>query len=250
MNSTAAILDQNGVDVTSSFKIMIYHQPPNISSDPAKNLNDRDLTQFARLINACPAEETFIESHCAPGGDENGTLQRYRYTCRRVVDHYHAITGVFAGRRPAYRTREDNCDLEEICVDGLVTRTTAACVKHWVFDDYMVDKDGQLRGMLDGQIFNMKHLDGSGIESLDGAYSVMSLNDNSTSMTVDSLEIDAGVQVENGNVWKKRCRNCADLETDEFGPKVNSLRVEAKLLATAELAVGGVLWLALSTIAG
>ena len=242
VNALARVKNHNGADVSSSFKVMVYQQKApstqisNITEQ--NNLNDRQVgTDIVRPINTCPSNETFIESKCTPQDDKESSLQAYSYTCRKVVEHWSVMTGEYLGRRPAYRTRQGHCEPIEMCVDGFAPNSIASCVHTSLFDDYMIDKDGQIKGMLSGKIFDVET-----------AYAVVSKMDKSTPMGVDSLRIGAWMEssvLAKGSVQSKKCRNCVELETDKLRPDTDSLKVEATLLSTG--AVAGILWLALSS---
>ena len=110
----------------------------------------------------------------------------------------------------------------------------ASCVQKWAFDEYTLDGDGQVRGMLEAAIFNVKR-----------TYAVMSKVDTRTPFEVDTYDIDAwvhGSRIEAGALQSKKCRDCMDLVTDAFEPKTDALKIEAILLTTG--AAAGILWLA------
>ena len=238
MNASALIRDSRGADITSSFQVKVYRQAPrttisNITEE--NNLSNRQTMQVLRLIDSCYGNETFIESHCTPNNDDEATMQAYVYTCRKTVDHWSAGTGQYLGRLPAYRTRQGSCEPMELCMDGFGDKQMASCVHTSIFDDYMMDKDGMVKGMLNGEIFDVAK-----------AWAAMSKSDKKTPLKSKTLGIGAWNSASRGgkgNVQSKKCRNCADLETDVLRPDTDSLRLEATLMSTS--AIGGILWLAL-----
>ena len=240
INASALIRNRQGVDITSSFQVKVYNQAsrPRISnSTEENNLNNRQtqtLTQVIRLINECYSNETFVESHCTPDEDEDAALGAYVYTCRKVVEHWRA-TGEYMGFAPAYQSRHGRCEPNEVCVEGFGTQQIASCVHTSLFDDYTIDKNGRIRGMLNGEVFDVAK-----------AWAVISKTDQSTAMTSKRMGIatwNSAALGGRGTVQSKRCRNCADLETDVLAPDMDSLRLEATLMSTG--AVAGILWLAM-----
>ena len=189
------------------------------------------------MIDSCPGNETFIESHCTPRDNEEASLQAYGFTCRQIVNHWRAITGEYLGMVPAYRTRNGHCKPMEVCVDGFASKRIASCVHNSLFDDYMIDKDGNIKGMLSGEIFDVSK-----------AYAVLSKKDLSTPMETDSMGIGSWVassSLAKGSVQTKTCRDCVELETDTLQPTPDSFKLEATLLSTGAMA--GILWLFLAS---
>ena len=246
INATTKILDHNGVDISSYFKVMVFRQPAHQDSPSdatvnksVNNLNERipTTTQFAQLVNACPPNETIVSSHCDPESGGERAMQKYIYTCRRTELTYDELTGNVNGQRPVYRIRHGFCQDDEICVTGHEPSLMACCVKTWIFDDYHIDKNGILQPMLGGAIFSLDNL---------LVYAAVSKEDASTSVEMSSMNVDTWNNQEiadDGIVQSKRCRNCMELRTDVLEPGTNSLKVQATLLTTG--AAAGILWLGL-----
>ena len=238
VSASAQIKTANGVDITSSFQIKVFHQNAttritNQTGD--SNFNDRrglTIANAVRIMNECPSNETFVESHCTPQ-DLKAPLQAFEYSCSKTVNYWHALTNQYMGQRPAVRTRKARCSKEELCVDGFGTRRIASCVHNELFSDFTSDKNGQVRGMTNGEVFDAKKM-----------YTVMALQDQSVAIKARKLGIDvSGGQGKGGTTQSKNCVNCVDLETDLLEPGMDSLKIEATLMSTG--AVAGVLWLAL-----
>ena len=234
------IRDHNGVDISSSFPVKVYYHSPStqtINKTEENNLVDRQVsTSVISVIDSCYENETFIESHCTPQDDQESPLQAYSYTCRGMIHHWHSITNQYMGRRPVYRTRSGHCEPAHVCVDGFGTKQIASCVHTSLFDDYMIDKDGNVKGMLAGEIFDVVK-----------AFAVLSSQDKNTLIGTDSMSIDAWhntAALAKGAVQTAKCRDCADLETGLLQPNTDSLKVQATLMSTS--AVAGIVWLALS----
>ena len=224
---------------------MVYRQPmqSELPDAPAVNestneLNERTQrtgTQFANLVNACPPNQTFVSSHCAPEEGGDYSMQRYKYTCRSLA----AINEIMYGMRPVYHIRTGHCQDDEICVTGRAPRLMASCVKAWLFDDYHIDKDGKVQPMLNGEIFSLDKLT---------IYAAVSEEDASTAVEVSSMNVNAWnrqERVDNGTVQAKKCRGCSELQTDVLEPKTDSLKVEATLMTAGAMA--GIVWLSLMT---
>ena len=189
------------------------------------------MTKFAQLVNACPPNETFVNSHCDPESGGEHSMQKYIYTCRQTELTYSAITGMVIGSRPVYRIRDGRCGPLEICITNKMPRLVASCVDSGLFDEFTLGKDGIFRPMLGGVTFNLEGLQ---------LYSSVSESDEGTSVEVDKLTVQA--LAGNENVQTKKCRDCTDLEMDVFGPKTDSLKIEAQLLTTGA-AAASILWL-------
>ena len=242
LNASALIRTRNGVDITSSFQVKVYNQAPkpqitNLTED--NDLNDRGMaaSEVVRLIMECYGNETFIESHCTPNDDEDAVLGAYVYTCRKIVDHWRATTGEYLGQIPAYQTRSGRCEPNEICVDGFGDKQIASCVHSSLFDDYTIDKDGMIKGMLQGEVFDV-------------AKAWAAVTDKAQTKTLSSKRLGIGAWNSasmngRGRVKRKGCRECVELETDVLPPDVDSLRVESTLMSTG--AIAGILWLALGS---
>lgn len=70
-------------------------------------------------------------------------------------------------------------------------------------------------------------------------YTAVSEEDQCTPLPLDKLNVAA--LAGNTNVQNKTCVDCVDMSTDRFGPKTDSLKVQATLLTTGAMA--GILWL-------
>ena len=116
-------------------------------------------------------------------------------------------------------------------MDGFAGRQIASCVHHTLFDDFMADKNGQVRGLKDGEIFNPTKM-----------YAVMAQHDESVALKARKMGIITWDSSSgSGAKQEKNCVNCADVETDLLQPGVDSLKVEATLMSTG--AIAGVLFL-------
>jgi len=241
INAFAHITDRNGVDISSSFKVKVFHKTPNTQTSNVtggSKLHGRQAFEVVRMVDQCHGDdETFIESHCTPDDEEEGSLSSFAYTCRRTVAHFRGITGEYLGRRPAYRTRKGQCDSSELCVDGFGSRTIASCVHAGLFDDFTLDKNGRIKGMVNGEVFDVSK-----------AHAALTGSDQFTPLETKAMDIGAWINsasLAKDSVQTKKCRNCVELGTDMLQPAPDSLKVEATLLTAG--AVAGVLWLVLSS---
>ena len=243
-NTSALIRDSNGVDITSTFQVKIYNPPPphSITNISDKNqLNTRQpingMTQVVKVINRCPNENhTFVESHCTPHENTDMPFQAFVYTCRKIVDHW-GMSGNYMGQIPAYQSFHDVCQPSELCVDGFGDKQVASCVHTALFDDYMIDKDGIVKGMLHGEIFDVGK-----------AWAVIMSKDKMAPLKAKKLGMDTWSSREDlmkPGRQRKSCAYCAELETDQLQPNVDSLRLEATLMSAGTIAAGGILWLAM-----
>ena len=219
INATATVFDHNGNDITSSFIVMVYHQP---STTPYITGTGNELE------NPCPAGEMFINSHCDPEAGGDNAMQKYIYTCRRIESTYSAVTGMATGTRPVFHIKHGDCNPFEVCITTRRPRLLATCVDS--FDEYTIKNDGVIRPKLAGATFNLEEMT---------MYAAVSEDDRSTPLPLDKLNVAA--LAENINVQNKTCIDCVDMSTDTFGPKTDSLKVEATLLTTSAMA--GILWL-------
>lgn len=124
-----------------------------------------------------------------------------------------------------------------MCVDGFGPEQIASCVYTGLFDDFLIDKDGNIKGMMHGEVFDVAK-----------AHAILSKSDKKTLIETESMSVEAwgdSVALAKGAVQTKTCRHCADLETDVLPLNTDSLRVEATLMSTG--AIAGIIWLALST---
>ena len=231
------VRDHNGVDITSSIKIMVNHRSrAQLLTNSTENDLDKRQGQWGRLINTCPREFTFIESHCTP---IDGSMQRYVFTCRWNNPQPSTTIGAQGVGRPMYRLRAGHCEDSEICQDVRTDNpliVTASCVLADAFEEWTVTKDGRLKPMVNGAIF----------DPVISMYGVMSQISTNKSLEMDTFEIDtwAGqVDAIGGQMQTKKCRDCTEIRTDPLAPGTDSLKVQATLLTAG--AVAGVLWLTL-----
>ena len=237
INASAIIRDHNGVDITSSIKIMVNHRSQaQLLTNSTENGFDKRQGRWGRLINSCPKGQTFIESHCTPVG---GSLQRYVYTCRGNIPQPSATTGVQGGVHGILRLRAGYCEDLEICQDVRTENpaiVTASCVQTELFDEWTTTKDGKLRPMIDGAIF----------DPVISMYGVMSKVNTHKSIELDTFQVDTWAgqgDAAGGQTQIKKCRDCNEIQTDVLAPGTDSLKVEATLLTAGAMA--GVLWLTL-----
>ncbi len=241
--TTALIRDSNGVDITSSFRIKVYNPPlvkhiTNMSTENKLNNRQTGLrtTSVVKVISECPGvNQTFLESHCTPHENEETPFQAFAYTCSKMVEHWR-MTGEYLGLAPVHQTTHDTCQPDELCVDGFGEKQVASCVHTALFDDYMIDKDGTVKGMLSGEIFDVAK-----------AWAVIMKKDpinapqKARKLGIESW--NSATLARNRKSQRKTCVNCAEVETDLLQPDVDSLRLEATLMSAG--AVGGILWLAM-----
>ena len=224
----ATITDHDGQDITSSFQIMLYHEPP----IPAiGNLTSRQAT-LSRPINHC-AYGVFRESFCTPQNNISHSLQSYRIIC----DYVYYVTGRFVPDQAVGLTQRDgHCEDDEICVPGLgpaISRTgrrMASCVKKFYFIKYLNRGDNGQRS------FN-----------LSGMYASMMVSnmDGTVPEEVDMFDTEAGAE-SSGPVQSEKCRDCMALTTHPFAVRTEDLKAEVRMLRTGMIA--GILWLAILSV--
>ena len=164
-------------------------------------------------------------------------MQQYVYNCKRTETTFNEITGEVTGSRPVFRLRNGRCEDDELCVQINSPNVMAACVKTWLFDDFQIDKDGTVKGMLGGSVFSLDDMH---------LYAAVSKSDATTAMELSKLEIDASntpEPIEKAAPQRFRCRNCVDLNTGTLKANTNELKVQATLLTSGAMA--GILWLGL-----
>ena len=213
---------------------MVNHQSQaQLLTNSTENDLDKRQGQWGRLINTCPEDLTFIESHCTP---VDGSMQRYVLTCRTAAPQPSVTSG--AQRvAPMYRFRAGYCEELEICQDVRTDEpalVTASCVRTEIFQEWTITKDGRLRPMIDGQIF----------DPVISMYGIMSQMTTNKPIELDKFEINTWAghgSAIGGQTQTKKCRDCTEIQTDMLGPGTDSLRVEATLLTAG--AAASVLWL-------
>ena len=235
----ATVLDHTGHDLTSSFRVMLYH--PQAALDLNHSLSGRSAPR-SRPLTECPTG-IFHESFCTPENNKAGSLQSYRIICHVVVPMTYTagdtanalLTGFIPDQTVKSRPRNGHCAENEICVPGRGAATSrsgrlvASCVSTQLFVEYASwDNQGQQGLDLGGMSASM----------------VLSQLDGSTPKEVDAFQIDGAANTGN-HLQKKSCRDCMELTSGEFGSGTESLDVEATLLTTGALA--GLLWLAITS---
>ena len=253
VNISTTIRNHQGVDISSSFEVRIYRlsledavskahntkHPPHNTTNDLNSRTERPKTQFAQLVNACPPNETLVSSHCDQEAGGDFAMQKYVYNCQRTETVYDDLTGEATGTRPLFRIRDGHCADDEMCVQIEQPALMAACVKVWLFDDFSIDKNGMVRGMLGGSTFNLENMH---------LYATVSGDDKTTPLGMSNFEIDGstssktGAEGSAGEVQRFRCRNCVDLNAGAFQADTNALKVQATL---ASVATTGILWLGL-----
>lgn len=157
---------------------------------------------------------------------------------------YHPYTGEFLYSRPVPVRRSGHCWFDEVCINGFgpgnelvnsIGLKIANCVNRRSFEllkapiGLELDKQSMARSF-EGKRLSM----------------VVSKADESTPMEVDTFDVQArGAAVEDAKGGSTaRCRDCMDLETQQFKKGVESLKAEATMLTT-RVAMAGILWMAL-----
>ena len=259
LSFSAVILDHNNNDITSSFQILLYSQHQHAHASPPTSPTNSTASPHhrrrfrSRLVNECTNHEQFLSSHCNPIDGHLGALQAYTVFCR------HALAGgqpTASGRNPISR-RQGHCEQTEICIDdtsrislatppnseGVHTRIftvpTAMCVTDDAFEptgpDWQADslvKFWAAGGGLMGDNTPAK------------IKAVLSRWDRSTPMEVDRLTIEGqGSSSGGGKQEQAACRDCVGLGMKVDRP-LEELKVEARVMTTAQVGMMGVLWLA------
>ena len=142
--------------------------------------------------------------------------------------------------------RDGHCSSDEVCINGgslaeggfedHVGLKYAYCVKRIAF--YSVSAKSPL-----GLKLNKQNL----VNDLEGKRlsMIVSKKDMSTPLEMDTLNVEVeGAGSGSGEAGGiDKCRDCMDLETEQFRKGTDSLKAQARMLTTG--AVAGVLWLAL-----
>ena len=231
----ATVVDRAGHDITSSFQIRFYNPRASMTTTNNNSLSNRQVVS-SRPINGC-SSGSFHESFCTPEDNKTGSLQSYTIICHVVVPLLDAAGAPISRFVPiqtvASRTRDGHCEDHEICVPGLGAgrsrsgRRMASCVRTEYFVNYISWGDHRQQGL---------HLGGT------QASVVVSQPDETTPMEVAAFRVDAET-TSMSSVQKNTCRDCLELETDQFRPRTEGLKVQTTLLTTGAMA--GVLWLAI-----
>ena len=234
---------------------MLYEEPTPTAS---KNLSARDIPMYSRPINTCHGHggvNVFISSTCIPEAGKPGSLQAYRTICHRIVESYDPWTGdrdgPFAAGTAEYPTyRDGHCRNDEICVNGLGPEKSrsghrvASCVSTEYFVQMIefgthgnTNKSRVRTAELQGRMMSM----------------VFSEVDGNTPLEADTLSAKAifasdhlgsdGEGAAFHDSLPAKCRDCMELETQQFEKGTEGLKTTAKLLTTGGAA--GILWLAL-----
>ena len=241
----ATISDHDGNDITSSFKVMLYHEPQRVTNS---SLTGRGLAGLSRPINGCAGlearEAQFVSSWCT-AEEPGGTMQTYSYQCRVGTSQTDLgrsnIVGVSITQN---HRRNGRCSDEEICIDG-----KGRGKRRGGRMAYCVGKHYFMQSILQSQYAHVEpRMNLEGME----AVALLSQMDGATPVEVDTLYIEAGSSAGNGQVTAdglavvpgqtKKCRDCFKLDTDVFAPKTDFLKTKASLLTTG--AAAGIMWLA------
>lgn len=221
------------MDVTSSFKIMVYSESKAGSED---SLHDRFVS--TRPINYCD-NATFMRSYCTPEHNVAASLQRYNLVCLQTI-HPSDPRRVYHGMNAVPMIRSGHCGQDEVCMNALGPgsarvqgRQWASCVHKSVFDDTMYAGDAGA-----GQTIELILKDPAR-----NAYVVMSGSDGATPIEADTFDImswiDDVIQPEE-NGTEKKCRDCMNLMSNQFDADTKALKASTKLLTAGALA--GIFW--------
>ena len=226
----ATITSPAGDDVTSSFQILLYESPKEATS----NLTDRQV-DLMRPLNFCwSGTQTFSHSHCN---------YHYRLSYAKPLQHYIIYCRVNNPDPNDTRTRiisqPGSCMNDEICVDGAggLDRknhdTVAKCVSRSYFKPILREHTEE-----EGRKF-MKDLKAM------TAVALLTQTDGTTPLSVNKLELDAGVaeEGEEGVHNNQSCTNCFTLATSKFREGTDFLKTQATLAAVGA-ATAGMMFLA------
>lgn len=225
----ANITNQNGSDISSSFRVMIYSPTKFITTT---DLNSRsEEVDFGTIMNICHSRPNtiFVTSRCDRQGAQgsSGSIQAYSITCRAPDDTSHPSLILFS--------ETGKCTDDEICVDesvpGKLTPNKAYCVKKSNFR--WVD-DPKPRPMYLG----------SRNVSL-----AVSEGDGKTPLKMESIEVTASdVSGSDGSYQAIRegsCEDCVDVSTQTLPSTVGFVTTtgRAMLPVAMHTVVWGVLWM-------
>lgn len=267
--ATVSTLD--GTDVSSSFRTLLFRSP--VVEAPS-NLTDRQVRPTFRPINFCRREGTeFLDSQCDYGRGVRHSLQRYKVSCHVLrtgnvarsmyIREYVSFSSHFVSNSFYSRAIEEVkkavmfitqlsltknispkqgfCNEGEICVNGLPgsgnTPRVAHCFEQDDFEPIPDYNTPEGKARLEQFLRNAK------------ASAVVSRTDRSTVMTVESLEIDAGIagagkvggQV--GPTSQSKCTDCVDVATGKMREGTDFLSMDVKVNVVAAAAVAGIVWL-------
>ncbi len=234
---------------------MLFEEPSPIAS---KNLGNRHVPMYSRPINTCHGHggvSIFISSECQPEQGKPGSLQAYQTICHRIVEGYDPWTGTSDGPFAANGTseyptfRNGHCTDNEICVNGLGAARSrsghrmASCISTEFFVHMIesgtrnVNKSRIRTVELEGKMLNMMFSETNGNTPLEA--------DTLAAKPIfasDHLGADGeGAAFHDDSL--KKCRDCMELETQQFEKGVEGLKTQVRLLTTG--AAAGILWLAL-----
>ena len=188
----------------------------------------------------------FISSECRHEPGKTGSMQAYRTFCHRIIEDYDPWTGESNGtfaHVPSFKY--GHCQDNEICVNGLGAQEApsghrvATCVSIEYFTrmiQYSQDRGNGSRSQtaLEGSMASM----------------MVSKPDASTPLEVDNFAVEPVIATDHmgadgegatavQSVWS-RCRDCVELETQQFEKGTEGLTARATLLTTG--AAAGILW--------
>ena len=186
-----------------------------------------------------------MSSTCKPEPGKPGSMQAYVTFCHRIVEAYDPWTGLPDGQADVPSYRNGHCRDDEICVNGLgPTKSTsghrmATCVGVEYFTRMISYNQGN-------KSRQKTELEGS------RASMVVSQPDGNTPLEVDTFAVEPiaaadhlgadGEGAATVHSLQSKCRDCVELETQQFAKGTEGLRAQATLLTTG--AAAGILWLA------
>ena len=229
---------------------MVFQEP---DATVAANLTTRNALYYSRPMNDCHGfggNTFFISSECTPEAGRPRSMQAYRVVCHRVFEEVDFFTGEYDGaftQVPVFK--HGHCRDDEICVSGLGAEKAASghriasCVKLEFFIH-------MAKNVLDGA--NKTKLK----TSLEGRTASMMISkpDGNTAIEVDTFAVNPIIATDYVNdpdaegltavhSRQAKCRDCVELETQQFEKGTEGLRAQATLLTTG--AAAGIMWLAL-----
>ena len=252
----ATVVDHSGADITSNFDIMVFYNssaPSNMTlpmneTQPLDRRTSTPLVSYRPIIYCEKPGTTFQTSECNPTDQQQGGVQTYTIVCRRDQHIFDPYTAKFLYTQPYPERRSGRCENTEVCMNGQSPSNGelngngikyAYCVQKSAFLKYAAASRGPLGLKLD-KMSMVKELEGKRMSMF------VSKPDQSTPLEVDRFDVEAEV-ADDGNGKDPgagdRCRDCMELETQQFKQGTESLKAEARMLTTG--AIAGVLWLAI-----
>ena len=245
---TTIVRSANGTNITSSFRTLVYYQSNTISLN--SNLTDRQTASVRRITSCRSARAEFLGSSCSHSRGSDISLLEYKVHCREdQIPNYRlmVVPGLadMPPPEPRYFTEEGSCFDHEICVNSMPHERGDVSIATCVGTEYFLEdpeKSERVYEGSQGQGSSAGQYLGDALRAIGAkkAGIVVSGQDGTTPIELDSLEVDIGAEGGGSKMQQMKCRDCFGLRTHVAALDADLLKIEATLTAT--VATAGFIW--------